>query len=110
MGEGEPATVYLDVSADGTVSPLDALLIINELNRMSDAEGEPTTLAAIAAAVDSTSGEATIVDGESAMTATSVAEEASAKPRVWSMKLIGNCLARSRMTTGIDNERGGRPG
>ena len=51
--EGETLSVYLDVSADGALSPLDALLVINELNRQSDAEAEPEPLAAVAAAVHS---------------------------------------------------------
>ncbi len=56
IGEGEPKPMYLDVSADGAVSPLDALLVINALNRINDQEGEPTAIAAVAAALDNSQG------------------------------------------------------
>ena len=36
---------YFDVSGDGLLSPIDALRIINELNRSGDGEGEADELA-----------------------------------------------------------------
>lgn len=50
QAEGEDSPFYLDVNGDGRISPFDALLVINELNA-SRAEGEPTDLAQVAAAV-----------------------------------------------------------